>query len=118
MSGRPKLADALDLEDVWLPIPRIRAPIAFQGMTEPCTWGSEAAFSRRVFPVGRRGRHDRRFRPGHAGLVEEDLRAPEPARELQAVIRVVQGDPSAELAKREEMGVEAPAPDLVAARPG
>ena len=117
VSGRPKLADAVDLEDVAAD-PSNARPHRVQGMTEPLDVGLGGRVQQASAPVGGGGRHDRGFRPGHAGLVQEDLGAPEPARELQAVVRVVHGDPGAELAKGEEMRVQAPPPDLVAARTG
>ena len=69
-------------------------------------------------PLGHRGRHHRGLRPRDTGLVEEHLGAPEATRELEVIVGVVEGDPGAELAKGEQMGVEPAAADLVPARPG
>ena len=115
MSRRPQLAHALDLEDVAAD-PTDPSAHRVQGVTEPLHVRLRGGVQEPGAPVGHRRRHDRRFRASHARLVEKDLRSAESAGELEAVVRVVQGDPGAELTKSQQMSVESPAPDLVAAR--
>ncbi len=117
VTGRRELAHSVDLEDVAADPPDPSSH-GVQGVAEPLDVRLRGRVEEPGGPVGHRGRHDRGLGAGHAGLVQEDVGAAETACELQAVVGVVQGDPGAELAKGQEMGVEPPAADLVAARPG
>src|SRR5262245_8916139 len=117
MPGRVELADAVDLEDVASDSRDARAH-GIQGVTESLDVRLRSGIEQARASLGGRGRHHGGFGPGDARLVQENLGAPEAAAELQAIVGVVERDPCAELAKREQVRVEPAATDLVAARSG
>ena len=65
--------------------------------------------------VGDGRRHHRGLRPGDAGLVEEHFGAAEPAARKSQAIRVADPDLGAELLEREQVRVDAPPADAIAA---
>ena len=111
-----KVGGALDLEDVAAD-PGDPRPHLVQGVTEALNVWLGGRVQEARGAVGHRGGHHRGLRSGDARLVQEHLGAPKGPRELQAIVRVVERDPGAELLERKQMRVEPPPADLVTARP-
>ena len=98
----------------FVPMPLIRAP----SVVEEAAQALDVRLAGRVqdhgLALGQHRGHHRVLGAGHAHLVEEDLGAAEAAVERQ-VERRAGRDARAQLAQREQVGVEPPPPDPVAA---
>ena len=100
-----------------LPMPSMGQPIATSRLQTSCTWGSLAALRRDRRALGQRRGHDAVLGGGDRRLVQEDIAAVQPAAGVQLELAVVV-QARAQRLEDLQMGVDAPAADIVAAGGG